>query len=135
MHIRKSVFFSCWVKCCIYSCYIQLVYNVVQVLYLFINLCLMLLFIIERKTLIKIPTIIIELSISLINYFNVIYMSISISISIYLQNEFWGTWVAQSVERPASAQVMMSVRGFKPHVRLCADRSTSFSVSLSLSQK
>ena len=47
-------------------------------------------------------------------------------------------WVAQLVEHPTSAQVMISrVRGFKPHVGLCGDSSERracfrFCVSLSL---
>ena len=32
-----------------------------------------------------------------------------------------GTWVAQLVKCPISAQVMFSVCGFEPRVRLCAD--------------
>ena len=49
-----------------------------------------------------------------------------------------GTWVAQSVERPTSAQVMISqFMGFEPHIGLCADSSEPgacirFCVSLSL---
>ena len=35
-----------------------------------------------------------------------------------------GAWMAQSVERPTSAQVMISpVREFEPRVGLCADHS------------
>ena len=50
----------------------------------------------------------------------------------------WGTWVAESVKHPTSAQVEISwVRGFEPHVGLCADSSEpgacfGFHVSLSL---
>ena len=38
---------------------------------------------------------------------------------------FRGTWVAQSVKQPTSAQVMIShtVREFEPRLRLCADSS------------
>ena len=48
-----------------------------------------------------------------------------------------GAWVAQSVERPTSAQVMISWSEFEPRVRLCADSSEpgayfGFCVSLSL---
>ena len=48
-----------------------------------------------------------------------------------------GTWAAQSVKQPASAQVMISVLEFKPRVGLCADSSEpracfGFCVSLSL---
>ena len=53
---------------------------------------------------------------------------------------FWGTWVAQLVKGPTSAQVMISrftVCGFEPRVGLCADSSEpgayfGFCVSLSL---
>ena len=48
-----------------------------------------------------------------------------------------GPWVAQSVGRPTSAQVMISVHEFEPHTGLCADSSEpgacfGFCVSLSL---
>ena len=32
-----------------------------------------------------------------------------------------GAWVAQLVKRPTSSWVMLALRGFKPHVGLCAD--------------
>ena len=35
----------------------------------------------------------------------------------------WGTWVAQLVKRPTSAQVMILLCGFEPHVGLWADGS------------
>ena len=48
-----------------------------------------------------------------------------------------GAWVAQSVKRPTSAQVMISVCGFELRIGLCADSSEpgacfQFCVSLSL---
>ena len=41
------------------------------------------------------------------------------------QDTHRGAWVAQPVKRPTSAQVVISltVRGFEPRIRLCAERS------------
>ena len=54
-------------------------------------------------------------------------------------NKRWGAWVAQSVEHPTSAQVMLSWshKGFEPRIGLCADSwepgaCFGFCVSLSL---
>ena len=46
-----------------------------------------------------------------------------------------GAWLAQSVERLTSAQVMIlhAVRGFEPHIQLCADSSACFGFCVSLS--
>ena len=54
----------------------------------------------------------------------------------FLKYRSWGAWVVQSVERPTSAQVMISHFGFQPCVGLCADSSEpgacfGFCVSLS----
>ena len=48
----------------------------------------------------------------------------------------WSAWVAQLVEHPTLAQVMISQFVFEPHVRLCADSTEpgacfKFCVSLS----
>ena len=60
---------------------------------------------------------------------------------IWIETNLWGAWVAQSVERLTSAQVVISrFCGFKPRVGLCAgsvepawDSLSSSSLSLSLS--
>ena len=54
-----------------------------------------------------------------------------------LERNNWGAWVAQSVKRPTSTQVMILLHEFEPHIGLWADGSESgacfrFCVSLSL---
>ena len=43
--------------------------------------------------------------------------------SLFKRNGGCSTWVAQSVKRSSLVQVMISVCGFEPHVRLCTDSS------------
>ena len=52
--------------------------------------------------------------------------------SPYQEKDVWGTWVAQSVERVPSAQVMIPESWDWPHIGAPAQREACFSLSLCL---